>query len=94
MAFNNVAFEKEKYGFPRGAFAFELNEHVFRIIENKLYIDDDERLRVHLTLHCSHCNEKETVRNRFPYGYPNVDEAVGYCKMMVLAKFVSDHQKV
>lgn len=87
MVITSFSYENEEYAFPREMFWFKVNGHKLKIAHNKLYVDDEERLRVHLTLYCSNCREEHTVRTRFPYGYENENEAAAFCKLMVIAHF-------
>jgi len=87
MVLTSFSYENEDHSFPREMFPFEVNGHALRVASNKLYVDDDERLRVHLTLYCAHCREKHTVRTRFPYGYEDENRASAFCKLMVIAQF-------
>lgn len=98
MPLTSFSYMHEGYALPRTMFPYEIADgdhtHEVRIAENKLYIDDDERLKVHLTLYCSHCDESHTVRTRFPYGYGNESQAAVFCKLMLLTKFMGHHQKI
>jgi len=94
MALTSFSYKNEGYAFPRKMFPFEINGHTLRVAENKLFVDDDDRLRVHLILYCSDCHEKHAVRTRFPYGYEGRAEAAAFCKLILLAKFSSHHQKI
>lgn len=80
----------EKLGFPRSSFPFELKGHEIHLLHNDAYIKADDRIQIHLTLHCPRCDEEHTVRGRLPPEVEDYNYRAAVAKFLVLGHFNYD----
>lgn len=54
----------ERYGFDRGEFPFQINGHKLHLLQNDGRVLQDDRLLIHFTFYCEHCEDEHTLRGR------------------------------
>lgn len=77
----------EALGFNRRDFPLSYKGHTLFLMRNYLYVNDESRLRAHVTIHCSTCKANRTIRGTFPREYTSHNRLSALTKVAVLSLF-------
>jgi hypothetical protein len=78
---------KEEYGFNRHEFPITFREHKLYLLENVAEETVDNRLRLHITIHCPRCDNEQVIRGRLPPEYNRHEYRAALAKLAALGYF-------
>lgn len=86
--------QSEAYGFPRSYFPLSWRGHDIILLTNNGHITVDDRLEIHINLHCKRCESDSIVRWRFSDEYSEYEWAAALSKLLVLHRFSEECNSV
>jgi len=79
--------------YPPDLFPLSYKSHSLVPLQNDLFVDDENRVKVHLTLHCGNCYQNTTVRGHLPRECTDYNRIAALSKMATLGGFVHPCKK-
>lgn len=79
--------QSEKYAFRRSYFPLSWRGHDILLLENNGHVTVDDRLEMHINLHCKWCESDSIIRWRFSDEYSEYEWAAALSKLLVLHGF-------
>jgi hypothetical protein len=63
------------------------NGHELHILRNEAYVDDENRLRLHLLMECPICEDECSVRGRLPDDFDDYNYRAALAKLVLIGYF-------
>lgn len=83
----------DELAYPPDLFPLSYKSHSLVPLQNDAFVDSEERLKIHLTLHCGNCYQSTTIRGHLPPSCTNYNTVAAISKIAAIGGFIQPCKK-